>query len=257
VFDSIIWGLVQGLTEFLPISSSGHLVLVPALLAEVGIDIGEPSLAVSAVLHLGTLLAVLVFYRSDLARLANVRNDPRARKTLRLLLIGTIPAVVGLPLRSGLETIEETPSLVAMALLVTGVILVVAERLPRGTSTLEQATTPDAVWVGLAQAFALIPGISRSGSTITMATARGFDRTEAARFSFLLAVPTIAGAGLLSLLDLNGGDGSAGAIFAGFIVAALSGYAAIAVLLRLITTRGFLPFAIYCFVVGTIAVIVL
>jgi undecaprenyl-diphosphatase len=257
VFDSIIWGLVQGLTEFLPISSSGHLVLVPALLAKVGIDIGEPSLTVSAVLHLGTLLAVLVFYRSDLVRLANVRNDLEARKTLRLLLIGTIPALVGLPLRSGIESIEGTPSLVAIALLVTGVILVVAERLSQRDSTLEQATTPDAIWVGLAQAFALIPGISRSGSTITMATARGFNRTEAARFSFLLAVPTIAGAGLLSLLDLEGGDGSAAAIFAGFVVAAISGYAAIAVLLRLITTRGFLPFAIYCFLIGTLALIVL
>lgn len=257
MFDSIIWGLVQGLTEFLPISSSGHLVLVPALLAKAGIDIGEPSLAVSAVLHLGTLLAVLVFYRSDLFRLARFRTDPVARKTVKLLAIGTIPALVGLPLRSSLETIEGTPSLVAVALLVTGVILVVADRLPRGGSTLDQATTPDAVWIGLAQAFALIPGISRSGSTITMATARGFDRTEAARFSFLLAVPTIAGAGLLSLLDLNAADGSAGPIVAGFAVAALSGYAAIAVLLRLITTRGFLPFAIYCFVVGTLAVIVL
>jgi undecaprenyl-diphosphatase len=200
---------------------------------------------------------VLVFYRADLMRLATFRTDPAARKTVKLLLIGTIPALVGLPLRSGIETFEGTPSLVAAALLATGVILVVAERLRRGSSTLEQATTPDAVWVGLAQAFALIPGISRSGSTITMATARGFDRTEAARFSFLLAIPTIAGAGLLSLLDLNGGDGSAGAIFAGFTVAALSGYAAIAVLLRLITTRGFLPFAIYCFTIGTIALIVL
>jgi undecaprenyl-diphosphatase len=111
--------------------------------------------------------------------------------------------------------------------------------------------------VGIAQAFALIPGISRSGSTITMATARGFDRTEAARFSFLLAIPTIAGAGLLSVTELDGADGSIAAIFAGFVVAALSGYAAIAVLLRLITTRGFLPFALYCFAVGVFALMIL
>jgi undecaprenyl-diphosphatase len=257
VFDAIVWGLVQGLTEFLPISSSGHLVLVPALLAEAGVDIGEPSLTVSAVLHLGTLLAVLVFYRSDLVRLANVRRDPEARRTLRILLIGTLPAVIGLPLRSGLETIEETPSLVAGALLLTGLILIVAERLPRRERSLEDASTSDAVAVGVAQAFALIPGISRSGATITMATARGFDRTEAARFSFLLAVPTIAGGGLLSLLELDGSDGSAGAIFVGFAVAAVSGYAAIAVLLRLITTRGFLPFAAYCLAVGALTLLVL
>ncbi len=257
MFDAIIWGLVQGLTEFLPISSSGHLVLVPALLSEAGIDIGEPSLTVSAVLHLGTLLAVLVFYRSDLSRLANARRDREARRTLGILAIGTIPAVIGLPLRSGLESIEQNPPVVAGALLVTGLILVVAERLPRRTRTLEAAGVSDAILIGVAQAFALIPGISRSGSTITMATARGFDRTEAARFSFLLAIPTIAGGGLLSLLELDGGDGSAGAIFVGFVVAAISGYAAIAVLLRLITTRGFLPFALYCFVVGTIALVVL
>lgn len=257
MFDAIIWGLVQGLTEFLPISSSGHLVLVPALLAEVGVDIGEPSLAVSAVLHLGTLLAVLVFYRADLLRLAQARTDSQARKTLRLLAIGTVPALIGLPLRSSLETIEGKPALVAAALIVTGVILVIAERLPDRESTLEQATTGDAVSVGVAQAFAFIPGISRSGSTITMASGRGFSRTEAARFSFLLAIPTIAGAGLLSLLDLTGADGSAASILAGFVVAGLSGYAAIALLLRLITTRGFLPFALYCFIVGTVAILVL
>jgi undecaprenyl-diphosphatase len=257
VIDAIVWGLVQGLTEFLPISSSGHLVLVPALLAEAGIDVGEPSLTVSAVLHLGTLLAVLIFYRSDLVRLADVRRDPEARRTLGILALGTIPAVIGLPLRSGLESIEQNPPVVAGALLVTGLILVIAERLPRGSRRFDAARPSDAVWVGVAQAFALIPGISRSGSTITMATARGFDRTEAARFSFLLAIPTIAGGGLLSLLELDGGDGSAGAIFVGFAVAAISGYAAIAALLRLITTRGFLPFTIYCFVVGTVAIVVL
>lgn len=257
MFDAIIWGLVQGLTEFLPISSSGHLVLVPALLAEAGIDIGEPSLAVSAVLHLGTLLAVLVFYRADLIRLARLRTDPQARRTALLLVIGTIPALVGLPLRSTLETIESTPSLVALALLGTAIILFVAERLPQGTSMLESATRRDAVLVGIAQASALIPGISRSGSTITMAGARGMSRTEAARFSFLLAIPTIAGAGLLSLFDLDSGDGSASVILAGFAAAAISGYAAIALLLRLITTRGFLPFAIYCVVVGVLGLAVL
>ncbi len=257
MFDAIVWGLVQGLTEFLPISSSGHLVLVPALLAEIGIDIGEPSLTVSAVLHLGTLLAVLIFYRSDLARLTNFRRDRQARRTVGILALGTIPAVIGLPLRSGLESIEQNPPLVASALLVTGLVLVVAERLPADRRSLEEARASDAIWVGIAQAFALIPGISRSGSTITMATARGFSRTEAARFSFLLAIPTIAGGGLLSIAELDGSDGSTSAIFAGFVVAAVSGYAAIAVLLRLITTRGFLPFAFYCFVFGTIALAVL
>ena len=168
MFDAIVWGLVQGLTEFLPISSSGHLVLVPALLAEAGIDVGEPSLTVSAVLHLGTLVAVLIFYRSDLARLVKVRTDPQAQRTLRVLAIGTIPAVIGLPLRSGLETIEQTPPIVAGALLFTGLILVVAERLPRRNRSLEGATATDALAVGVAQAFALISGSSGRWSSCTL-----------------------------------------------------------------------------------------
>ena len=257
MFDTIIWGLVQGLTEFLPISSSGHLVLVPALLAEMGVEIGEPSLAASAVLHLGTLVAVLVFYRSDLIRLLRFRTDQRARHTIGLLALGTLPAAIGLPLRSRIEAFESVPTRVALALVVTGLILLAADRVSNTTKSVDEATPKDALLIGLAQSFALIPGISRSGSTMTMGLFRGLDRVEAARFSFLLAIPAIAAAGLLSLGDLTGSDGSWAEIAVGFAVAGVTGYLAIAALLKLITTRGFLPFAIYCFSVAAIAFAVL
>lgn len=257
MFDAIIWGLVQGLTEFLPISSSGHLVLVPAFLSELGVDIGEPSLSISAVLHLGTLLAVILYYRTDLMRLAAFRTDPGARWILQLLAIGTVPALVGLPLRSAVESFEADPQRVAIALIVTGVILAIGTRAAAGSRTIEQGTRSDAALIGVAQAFALVPGISRSGSTITAGILRGLDRSEAARFSFLLAIPTIAGGGLLSLGDVAAAEASLAPIAAGFVVAAVSGYAAIALLLRVLTTRGFSPFVGYCLAVGLIGVAVL
>ena len=257
MFDAIIWGLVQGLTEFLPISSSGHLALVPALLSETGLEIDDPSLPVSVVLHLGTLLAVLVFYRSDLSSLLRFRQDPNARRVINLLALGTIPVVVGLPLRTQISEFESDPTKVAAALIVTGLILAASTRAPYGRIRLEDATVTDALLVGIAQAFALLPGISRSGSTITMGLFRGLDRTEAARYSFLLAIPTIAGAGVLSLSDLSDTTSDVGPIAVGFIVSALSGYAAITWLIRILATRSFMPFSLYCLALGTLALIVL
>lgn len=257
MLDAIVWGLVQGLSEFLPVSSSGHLVLVPAFLDLVGIDVGNPDLATSAVLHLGTLLAVLAYYRLDLVRVLRSPTDPRSRHLMAMLAIGTVPAMIGLPLRSTLERIEETPRLVAGALLVTALILFVGTLARRGTRRLEDLRPRDALMIGLAQAVALVPGVSRSGSTITGALLRGLDRAEAARFSFLLAVPAIAGGGLLSLLDVSGSEVGAGAIAAGLITAALSGYLAIAALVRLLVRRGFSPFVWYCAAVGVLGLVVL
>lgn len=257
MLDAVVWGLVQGLTEFLPISSSGHLVLVPAFLAEAGIDVGDPDLAITAVLHLGTLLAVLAYYRVDLLRMLTAPTEPRSRRLMFLVAIGTIPAVVGLPLRDFLGEFEESPRLVGAALVVTGLILVLGARRADGTRRLDEGRATDAVWIGCAQALALIPGISRSGTTITAGLLRGFDRAEAARYSFLLAIPAIAGGGLISLLDVAGTSAAMGPVVVGLIVAALSGYAAIAMLIRLLVSRGLGPFVGYCLVVGTAAVFLL
>lgn len=256
MLDAAIWGLIQGLTEFLPVSSSGHLVLVPAFLSEVGVDIGNPDLAVTAVLHLGTLLAVLAYYRGDIIGLLRAPRAPRSRRLVGLVTLGTVPALIGLPLRDPLGAFEESPTLVGGALIVTGLILAVGSR-RSGTRRLDQGTSRDAWSVGTAQALALIPGISRSGSTITAGLLRGFDREEAARYSFLLAIPAIAGGGLISLLDVAATDVDLGAVLVGAVVAAVSGYAAISFLIRLLVSRGFGPFVGYCVTVGAAAVVVL
>jgi undecaprenyl-diphosphatase len=251
VWNAAFWGLVQGLTEFLPVSSSGHLVLVPALL---GME--EPDLASSALLHLGTLVAVVWYYRRDLLKLTRVRSDPEARLILYLLLIGTIPAaIIGLSLRGPIEIVFDDPKVAAIAEIVTGVVLAFGLVLTRGIRTLVQGRTPDAIVIGFAQALALIPGISRSGMTITAGMAQGFTKVEAARYAFLLAIPSIAGAGFLEGLDLVAEGGFRASILLGVAVAAVSGYLAIAGLLRLLTSVGMAPFAGYCIVFGTVAFI--
>lgn len=255
MLSAIIWGLVQGLTEFLPISSSGHLVLVPAFLSLMGLDLEEPSLAVSAVLHLGTLVAVVAYFRSDIARMFRFRTDPEARRLWLLIGLGTIPALIGLPLSGPLERLQDDPALVGIALIVTGVILFVGSRIPFGQRRLETGKPLDAVAVGLAQALALIPGISRSGSTIVAGTMRAFTPVEAARYSFLLGIPTIAGGGLISLLQVSESGTFDASLWVGMAVAAVSGYAAISLLLAAMRRVGLIPFAIYAVVAGLASVI--
>ena len=257
VLAAIIWGLIQGLAEFLPISSSGHLVIIPALLSEIGVDIEPPSLAISALLHLGTLIAVLAYYRQDVVRVIRFRTDPEGRKILLLVGIGTIPAVVGLLLPDALDQFQATVSNVGWTLMATGLILVVGHRLANGTRTLLEGRIPDAVTVGIAQAFALVPGISRSGITIAAGNGRGFEPTEAARYSFLLGIPAIAGAGASQVPNLVGSSEFGVELLIGMAVAALTGYMAIAMLLAALRRVGLLPFAGYCLAMGLATVIIL
>lgn len=252
---AIIWGLVQGLTEFLPISSSGHLVVVPAFLERGGMDIASPSLQVSAVLHLGTLIAVLLYFRSDVLKVLRFRSDPEGRRIMLLVAIGTIPAIIGLPLESTLERFQDTVANVGWTLIATGVILLIGQRLATGVRVLIEGRVPDAIVVGIAQAFALIPGISRSGITISTGNGRGFRPVEAARFSFLLGIPAIAGAGLTQLPDVLDA-GFEAELLVGLLVAAISGYLAIAWLLAALRRTGLIPFAIYCLAVGLLTVLV-
>ncbi len=251
MLEAAFWGLIQGLTEFLPISSSGHLVLVPALLGQ-----EPPDLATSAMLHLGTLVAVLVYFRREVVEVITFTD--KGKRLLTLVLIGTIPAaVIGLTFESQVDALNERPTGVAIALLVTGVVLFATRWLDRGDRTVEQATIKDTVIMGFGQAVALIPGVSRSGSTISAGLLRGFTHAEAARYSFLLGIPAIAGAGLLKGKDLiDSGTGISGEILVGVVVAAVSGYAAIAFLLRLIGRSGLAPFGIYCMVAGLVALMV-
>lgn len=252
MLDAIIWGLIQGLTEFLPVSSSGHLVLIPALFDRPG-----PDLATNAMLHLGTLGAVLAYYRSDIARMA--KFDRQARKLITLIVIGTIPAVaLGLLFEDRVEELISDPKKVAFMLIATGVVLLAATQLRIGDRQTEDIRPFDALVVGLSQAFALIPGISRSGMTISSGLARGMKRVESARFAFLLGIPIIAGAGLLKIAEvLAAGDAIPASVWVGVAVAGLSGYAAIAILLRLLTRVGLAPFGFYCVTFGTIAAFML
>jgi undecaprenyl-diphosphatase len=249
VLIAAFWGLIQGLTEFLPVSSSGHLVLVPALF-----HLQEPNLATSALLHLGTLAAVVAYFRRDLLGLLKFRTDPQARRILMLLAIGTVPAaLVGVALDGPISIVFSEPWMVAVALMVTGAILAFSLLLQAGRRTLAEGRASDALVVGLAQAFALIPGISISGMTITAGMAQGLERTQAARFAFLLAVPAIAGASILEGTDLVRGGGFSPDLLVGVLVAAVVGYATIAALLRILVRVGMAPFAAYCLVAGATA----
>lgn len=252
MLNAILWGAIQGLTEFLPISSSGHLVLIPALLGRDG-----PDLATSAMLHLGTLVAVLMYFRKDLAEMA--RFDRTGRRMITIIIIGTIPAVIlGLAFESRLDELNERPSAVAVMLIITGLILIGTMLLRPGDRTTEELTPTDAALIGLGQSFALIPGVSRSGMTISAGLARGMQRVEAARFAFLLGIPVIAGAGLLSVARaVSDGSGITAATVVGMVVAAITGYLAIAILLRVIAKAGLAPFGIYCIAFGAIALVAL
>jgi undecaprenyl-diphosphatase len=252
MLNAILWGAIQGLTEFLPISSSGHLVLIPALLGREG-----PDLATSAMLHLGTLAAVVLYYHKDLIRMA--RFDRTGRRMITIIVIGTIPAVIlGLAFESRLDELTEQPSVVAGMLIVTGIILLSTMLLRPGDRTMEELTPTDAGLIGLAQSFALIPGVSRSGMTISAGLARGMARVEAARFAFLLGIPVIAGAGLLSVVRaVSDGEGITASTLVGMVVAAITGYWAIAFLIRVLAKAGLAPFGIYCVVFGAVALVAL
>ncbi len=252
MLDAIFWGAVQGLTEFLPVSSSGHLVLIPALLGREG-----PDLTTVAMLHLGTLFAVLLYFRTDLARMA--RFDRPGRRMMTIIAIGTVPAVVfGLAFESKLDELVDRPTTVAVMLVVTGVVLLSTTLLRRGDKPAEELSPKDSGIIGLAQSLALIPGVSRSGMTISAGLARGMDRVEAARFAFLLGIPVIAGAGLLSAARaVSDGGGVTPSTIVGMVVAAVVGYWAIAFLIRVLGRVGLAPFGIYCIAAGAISILLL
>jgi len=254
--QAIVLGFLQGATEFLPISSSAHLVLVPYLLGW-----PDPGLSLDTALHLGTLLAVLIYFRQDVWRLivagwTSLRQrslaDPQARLAW-LLILATIPAALGgFLLENSFESLFGMPRWVAAFLLVTAGLLALAESLGHKQGTLSSLTWRDALLIGLAQLLAVTPGISRSGATIAAALLLDYRRDEAARFSFLLAIPIILGSGSYQLLKLALGmeSGSLGVTLAGMLAAALVGYGAIAGLMRYLRQRTLWPFALYCLLVS-------
>ncbi len=191
-----------------------------------------------AVLHLGTLAAVLAYFRKDLAAMAGFRRDPAARKLLAMIIIGSLPAALALLVVDEVEKLQESITATAIFLILTGVVLAVASRMRQGDRPIDDVRPSDAVLIGFAQLLAVLPGISRSGMTISTGIARGFDQVEAARFSFLLGVPAVAAAGLLELWTLLDDGGVPASAWVGVLVAAITGYGAIAFLLRMLARTG-------------------
>ncbi len=251
--EAVLLGVVQGATEFLPISSSGHLVLGQALL-----DLRPPGILLEVTLHAATMLAVIVYFRKRLGwmilnALRKGEDGGQARRYILWLLIGTLPAgLAGVLLREPIGGLFDSPAVALYGLLVTGCILL-SSRWSRERGV--RADGRSAILVGLAQALAIIPGISRSGATIAAGMFSGVERRAAAEFSFLLSVPAIGGASLLQMVELlRGGlpaEGGLGVGLAvGFAAAFVSGYAASAGLLEVLRRKGLVPFAWYCWAVG-------
>jgi undecaprenyl-diphosphatase len=265
IFRSVVLGVVQGLTEFLPVSSSFHLRLIPAVFGwpEIGI-------AFSAFLHLGTLLAVLIYFSKDLLTISSEGwtqlTQPHfsiVRFTNSLawkILLGTIPAVLlGLFFHDQLEKLDSNFWLTSSCLIIVGVFLWVSDLSPSSKNNLSEMKSRNSIAIGIGQAVALIPGVSRSGATISTGRLFGFSREDAARFSFLLGVPVILGAGLLEMYKVfknpSQMEFSLLACFIGCLTAALVGYFAIDFLIKFLQKSSLLPFVIYRIIVGTLSLV--
>ena len=257
-FKAVVLGVLQGLTEFLPISSSAHLRIFPELFGW-----GDPGAAFTAVVQIGTELAVLIYFRHDIWRIGSSWVRALWQPALRghedtrmgwFVIIGSLPIVIlGVLLKDIIETDFRSLWIIGTTLIVLGIVLGIADRVGRNERSMQQMTWRHAVLLGLAQAAALIPGVSRSGATISMGRFLNYEREAATRFAFLLAIPAVLGAGLFQLQEIPGGENAYGPVptLVATVVSFVVGYAAIAWLLRFVTTRSYLPFVIYRVVLGT------
>ena len=264
LLKAVVLGIIQGLTEFLPISSSAHLRIFPELFGW-----GDPGAAFTAVIQIGTELAVLIYFRKDIWRIGSawvkslVRAEHRGTLDSRMgwyIIVGSLPIVVlGVLLKDVIERDFRNLWIIGTTLIVMGVVLGVADRVGRTDRPIGKITLKDAVLMGAAQALALIPGVSRSGATISMGRFLGFDREAATRFAFLLAIPAVVGAGLFELKEIPHGhnDFGWGPTITATVVSFVVGYAAIAWLLRYVSTRSYTPFVVYRILLGAGTLILL
>ncbi len=258
----VVLAIVQGLTEFLPISSSGHLVLVPYL-----VDWTDQGLAFDVAVHFGSLIAVVVFFREDIAGLLRggiqiVSGDTRSPQAYMAIAIalGTVPAAIaGLLFASWIETNLRDPSIIVYTLAGYGLLMAFADRFARRDRGIAEVRIRDALIIGVAQALALVPGTSRSGVTITAGRLLGFERQDAARFSFLLSAPVILLATVYKGLELVLGDAAVawGELALGVAVSAVVAYASIEFFMRFVTRIGLAPFAVYRLLLAAAIVYVL
>jgi undecaprenyl-diphosphatase len=260
--EAIVLGLVQGLTEFLPISSSGHLRVVPAFLGW-----EDPGAAFTAVIQLGTMAAVLFYFRRDLVQITRAffyelrvpwRQRSHEAKLGWFIALGTIPiSIFGFAFSDQIESGARDLYLIGSALILFSFVMLLAEHVGRHTRELTALDGRDGLFIGFAQALALIPGVSRSGATISAGLVRGFDRAAAARYSFLLSVPAVVLSGLFELRDIGGegANASVAATIIATIVAFLSGYAAIAWLLRYLANHTLDVFVAYRIPLGILVIV--
>lgn len=255
-FEAVVLGVVQGITEFLPISSSAHLLIVSEFFGW-----PDPGAAFTAVSQIGTEIAVLVYFRKDLYRIVTTWARSLRDATLRsnidarigwYIIVGSIPIMIlGLTFASVIETAARNLWLIAGTMIGFGVILGLVDRFGKKIKTLDKLSTKDALIFGLGQALALIPGVSRSGASISTGLALGYTREAAARYSFLLAIPAIFASGLYEATKIGGDPNvSWGPTLLGTAVALVIGYAVIAWFLRWVMTRSYTPFVIYRIVLG-------
>jgi undecaprenyl-diphosphatase len=261
---AIVLGLIQGLTEFLPISSSAHLRILPEWFGW-----GDPGAAFTAVIQIGTELAVLIYFRHDIWRIGSAwvrslfRPEYRGHLDARMgwyVIVGSLPIVLlGVAFKDVIERDFRNLWIIGTTLIVLGVILGIADRVGSQKRGVKHLTMRDTILMGLAQAAALVPGVSRSGATISMGLFLGLNREAATRFAFLLAIPAVVGAGLFELPEIPHGhnDFGWGPTIMATIVSFVVGYAAIAWLLRYVSTRSYLPFVIYRVCLGTLTLALL
>jgi undecaprenyl-diphosphatase len=268
-FPSVLLGIIQGLTEFLPVSSSGHLVFFQNLLG-----FKEPEILFDVALHLGTLLAVFIFFRADLmqividikgyisgiftkkASLASIKERPHALFAL-WVIVGTIPTgLIGVLFKDALESLFGKIGIVGLMIIVTGIIVGISRLIPQSYMKKERMGFLPAILIGIAQGIAIIPGISRSGATIVCGLLCGMERELAARFSFLLSIPAILGALALQLSSHKIGTIAVTPMLTGFVTAAIAGFVALKVLMKMVKRGNLAWFAPYCWMIGLMVIFI-
>ncbi len=242
-------GAVQGLTEFLPVSSSGHLVLIQNLLG-----MKSSQLLFDISVHTGTMIAVIIFFAKDIINILNPKHPDI--KMIALIITGSVPtAVIGLSLKDAAENFFSSPFLAALMLIITGIILWLTKYAKKNGN--QEISTKRAIMIGIVQGLAVIPGISRSGSTITAGIFSGIEKNSAAKFSFLLSIPAVAGAQLLSIKDFpTSSDLSVNVILIGVFISFITGYAALSFLMKVIKKGNLYYFAPYCWIIGIAAIFI-
>lgn len=270
-FMAIFLGLVQGIAEFLPISSSGHLSLLQHFFGVQNVE--NDHLFFSVLLHLGTLISVCIVYRKDVVDMIREfclgvgalflpklreKNPPPARRLVLMVILGTLPLLVILPIKGVVEALYTNTVFIGFALIVTGFVLYLSDQLATGRKTIRNMTVKDALLIGCGQAVAVVPGLSRSGATIASGMTCGLERNFAVRFSFLLSLPAILGANILSLSDAVKAGIDVSMLpkyIIGTVVAAVAGYFAIRLVKELAQKGKFGGFAWYCWGVGILAIV--